>query len=202
MMRKVLLIGAIATSLLSLRGLARLGRLVRELAAPPMLAQILPGTAPQTAPHEAIDAYLAQHLRRLNVPGAAVGVISSLWGPSTTVGEDVVGRLYGSMLDQRADRAYLVTTARVSTPARRWIGTKPIEIWDATGLLANWSGQISRLPDPKDRSPAPQGGRPTPPDAGRRRQQRSVRGHGTTGTLLEPEICGSYSHGRWCSVFC
>ncbi len=79
-----------------------------------------------------------------------IDLVATRWGEtaivqckrytSAAVGEDVIGRLYGSMLDKRADRAYLVTSARVSAPARRWIGSKPIEIWDASGSVGKLVG--------------------------------------------------------------
>ena len=47
------------------------------------------------------------------------------------VGEPVLRDLYGAMTAAGADRAYLVTTGRVTDPAREWASGKPIEIWDA-----------------------------------------------------------------------
>jgi hypothetical protein len=82
---------------------------------------------------------------------------------TAVVGEEVVGRLYGSMVDRRADRAFLVTTSRLSAPARRWIGTKPIEIWDADRLLAIGSGPTARLPDSQNGARPQRGWRQTPP---------------------------------------
>lgn len=51
-----------------------------------------------------------------------------------SVGEPVVRDLYGVLTDAGADRAYLVTTGRVTASARAWIGEKPIEVWDGTVL--------------------------------------------------------------------
>lgn len=48
-----------------------------------------------------------------------------------SVGEPVLRDLYGAMHDFGADRAYLVTTGRVTQTAVRWAEGKPIEIWDA-----------------------------------------------------------------------
>lgn len=48
-----------------------------------------------------------------------------------TVGEPVLRDLYGTMSAEGASRAILVTTGRVTEPARAWARGKPIEIWDA-----------------------------------------------------------------------
>jgi hypothetical protein len=50
------------------------------------------------------------------------------------VGEPVLRDLYGVLHAAGADRAYLVTTGRVSGPARRWAQDKPIIIWDRAVL--------------------------------------------------------------------
>jgi restriction system protein len=47
------------------------------------------------------------------------------------VGEPVLRDLYGAMTAAGADRAYLVTTGRITDEARRWARGKPIELWDA-----------------------------------------------------------------------
>ena len=50
------------------------------------------------------------------------------------VGEPVLRDLYGVMRASRADKAYLVTTGRVTHAAWRWARGKPIEIWDAATI--------------------------------------------------------------------
>jgi restriction system protein len=51
------------------------------------------------------------------------------------VGEPTLRDLYGAMQDFNADRAYLVTTGKLTGPARRWIAGKPIEIWEGDYLV-------------------------------------------------------------------
>ena len=51
-----------------------------------------------------------------------------------SVGEPAIRDLFGVMHAAGADRAYLVTTGRVTAPAWRWASGKPIEIWDHRAL--------------------------------------------------------------------
>lgn len=51
------------------------------------------------------------------------------------VGEETVRELYGTMLHENAVQAYLVTTARISEPARRWAADKHIELIDGERLV-------------------------------------------------------------------
>lgn len=51
-----------------------------------------------------------------------------------TVGEKIVRDLYGTLLHERASRAFLVTTAEISTAARRWAKGKPITLIDGQTL--------------------------------------------------------------------
>ena len=53
-----------------------------------------------------------------------------------TVGEDVVRDLYGTLLHERAARAFLVTTAEISEAARKWSVGKPITLIDGDTLVA------------------------------------------------------------------
>jgi len=53
-----------------------------------------------------------------------------------TVGEDVVRDLYGTLLHERATRAFLVTTAEISEAARKWSVGKPITLIDGDTLVA------------------------------------------------------------------
>lgn len=52
-----------------------------------------------------------------------------------TVGERVVRELYGTMIHERGDRAWLVTTGAISRQARDWATGKPIELWDGQKLV-------------------------------------------------------------------
>lgn len=47
-----------------------------------------------------------------------------------SVGEPVLRDLFGAMHDFGANRAYLVTTGKLSRPAAKWLAGKPIEVWD------------------------------------------------------------------------
>jgi hypothetical protein len=51
-----------------------------------------------------------------------------------SVGEPVLRDLFGAMHAAGADRAYLVTTGRLTSPARIWAEGKPIEIWDGAAI--------------------------------------------------------------------
>lgn len=53
---------------------------------------------------------------------------------SWAVGEGALRDLFGAMHSTGADRAYLVTTGRLTGPARIWAEGKPIEIWDGAVL--------------------------------------------------------------------
>lgn len=52
-----------------------------------------------------------------------------------TVGEEVVRDLYGTMLHQQAQGAFLVTTGRISEPARSFAAGKPLRLFDGQYLL-------------------------------------------------------------------
>lgn len=47
-----------------------------------------------------------------------------------TVGEGVVRDLYGTLVHEQADVAFLVTSGRISRAARIWARGKPIGLWD------------------------------------------------------------------------
>lgn len=51
------------------------------------------------------------------------------------VGEETVRDLYGTMIHNQADHAYLVTTARISDSARRFAAGKNIDLIDGTKLV-------------------------------------------------------------------
>jgi len=51
------------------------------------------------------------------------------------VGQPVVRDLFATMLHNRADEAYLVTTAQVSRQAREWAADKPIHLIDGFALV-------------------------------------------------------------------
>ncbi len=53
-----------------------------------------------------------------------------------TVGEDIVRDLFGTLLHERAARAFLVTTADISDAARKWSIGKPITLIDGDTLVA------------------------------------------------------------------
>jgi hypothetical protein len=143
--------------------------------ADPSLIQRLHGLSP-----DAFEEWTADRFRELGYAVHRTGrsgdhgvdLVATRWGEvaivqckrytNAAVGEEVVGRLYGSMVDRRADRAFLVTSARLSRAATRWIGSKPIEIWDVDELLARWPGQIARLPDPWMNASTQQGRPPMP----------------------------------------
>jgi hypothetical protein len=52
-----------------------------------------------------------------------------------TVGERVVRELYGTLIHERGDRAWLATTGAISRQAREWATGKPIELWDGQKLV-------------------------------------------------------------------
>jgi restriction system protein len=52
-----------------------------------------------------------------------------------TVGEPVVRELYGTLIHERGDRAWLATTGAISRRAREWAAGKPIELWDGQRLV-------------------------------------------------------------------
>lgn len=56
-----------------------------------------------------------------------------------TVGEEIVRDLYGTLIHEAADRAFLVTTAEISNAAHEWADGKPITLIDGGTLV-----QISR----------------------------------------------------------
>lgn len=53
----------------------------------------------------------------------------------STVGEEIVRDLYGTMMHVGADRAFLVTTSAISPAAWRWAAGKPIELIDGARLV-------------------------------------------------------------------
>lgn len=52
-----------------------------------------------------------------------------------TVGEPTVRDLYGTMMHENADFAWLVTTGAISRQAREWAEGKPMELWDGRQLM-------------------------------------------------------------------
>ncbi len=50
------------------------------------------------------------------------------------VGPDVVRELYGTLIHEQADHAFLVTTADISASARRWAEGKPMTLIDGEEL--------------------------------------------------------------------
>jgi hypothetical protein len=54
---------------------------------------------------------------------------------ASSVGEPVLRDLFGAMHATGADRAYVVTTGRLTGPARAWVEGKPIEVWDGPTLV-------------------------------------------------------------------
>jgi hypothetical protein len=52
-----------------------------------------------------------------------------------TVGEETVRDLYGTLIHERAMRAFLVTTAEISDAAREWAHGKPITLIDGKTLV-------------------------------------------------------------------
>ena len=51
------------------------------------------------------------------------------------VGQPIVRDLYGVMIHNRADEAFLITTGQISLPARTWRETKPIHLIDGAKLV-------------------------------------------------------------------
>ncbi len=56
---------------------------------------------------------------------------------SGTVGQPVVRDLYGSMIHNRAENAYLITTGVFSLPTQTWVSGKPIQLVDGK-MLVEW----------------------------------------------------------------
>jgi restriction system protein len=54
---------------------------------------------------------------------------------SGSVGEPVVRDLYGTMLHEEAQRAYLITTGSFTRQAGEWVQEKPIILYDGEGLV-------------------------------------------------------------------
>lgn len=54
---------------------------------------------------------------------------------SGSVGEPVVRDLYGTMLHEAAQRAYLITTGNFTRQAMEWAQEKPIVLYDGEGLV-------------------------------------------------------------------
>lgn len=52
-----------------------------------------------------------------------------------TVGERVVREMYGTLIHERADRAWIATTGAISRQAREWGAGKPIDLWDGQRLV-------------------------------------------------------------------
>jgi restriction system protein len=59
------------------------------------------------------------------------------------VGEPTLHALYGVMHAAGVDKAYLVTSGRVTGPAWRWARGKPIEIWDGAFLARLQAGPVT-----------------------------------------------------------
>lgn len=52
-----------------------------------------------------------------------------------SVGEGIVRELFGTLVSEKADRGVMVTTARITPPARAWARGKPIDLIDGPALL-------------------------------------------------------------------
>ncbi len=52
-----------------------------------------------------------------------------------TVGEEIVRELFGTMIHERSMRGFLVTTADISSSAKRWAQGKPITLIDGPTLV-------------------------------------------------------------------
>lgn len=52
-----------------------------------------------------------------------------------TVGEPTIRDLYGVLIHENGDRAWLVTTGAISRQAREWATGKPIDLWDGLRLV-------------------------------------------------------------------
>lgn len=52
-----------------------------------------------------------------------------------TVGEPTVRDLYGTLMHEGAEFAWLATTGAISRQAREWVAGKPIELWDGQRLV-------------------------------------------------------------------
>lgn len=52
-----------------------------------------------------------------------------------SVGQPVVRDLYGAMVHNKADEAYLVTTGTVTLPAQQWVAGKPLHLVDGNTLV-------------------------------------------------------------------
>jgi len=61
----------------------------------------------------------------------------------STVGEVVVRDLYGTMLHEGAEHAFLVTAGKISSSARNWVQGKPITLVDGR-RLAELAKELSR----------------------------------------------------------
>jgi len=64
-----------------------------------------------------------------------------------SVGQPVVRDLYGAMLHNRADEAYLVTTGTITLPAQRWATGKPIHLVDGNTLI-DWIASFKEIEEP------------------------------------------------------
>jgi restriction system protein len=52
-----------------------------------------------------------------------------------SVGEPIIRDLFGTMLHERARRAYLMTTGPITQQARDWARGKPIILYDGESLV-------------------------------------------------------------------
>ena len=55
---------------------------------------------------------------------------------SGSVGEPIVRDLYGTLLHEEAQRAYLITTGSFTRQAMEWAQEKPIVLYDGEGLVS------------------------------------------------------------------
>ncbi len=60
-----------------------------------------------------------------------------------TVGEPTIRDLYGTLIHENGDHAWLVTTGAISRQARDWAMGKPIDLWDGLRLI-EFSKQMRR----------------------------------------------------------
>ena len=84
------------------------------------------------------------------------GIDLQVYGPSAryglvqckryrgTVGEPTVRDLYGTLIHENGDHAWLVTTGAFSRQANEWVAGKPIDLWDGPKLV-DFSQQFRRL---------------------------------------------------------
>ena len=80
--------------------------------------------------------YVADHGIDLAVNGAGLryGLVQCKRYRGT-VGEPTVRDLYGTLIHEQAEYAWLATTGGISRQAREWVAGKPLELWDGQKLV-------------------------------------------------------------------